>query len=49
MEKRHSLKVIAARGAKQGRFLMLKYMLDTNNTREFERVPGIRLSDWTIQ
>lgn len=27
---------------------MLKYMLDTNNTREFERVPGIRLSDWTI-
>jgi antitoxin VapB len=39
----------SSQGAKQGRFLMLKYMLDTNNTREFERVPGMRLSDWTIQ
>ena len=24
-------------------------ILVTNNTREFERIPGIRLSDWTIQ
>jgi tRNA(fMet)-specific endonuclease VapC len=34
---------------------MLKFMLDTrglilfsNNTREFARVPGLRIEDWTV-
>jgi tRNA(fMet)-specific endonuclease VapC len=35
--------MIAAHARSQGLILV------TNNTREFERIPGIRLSDWTIQ
>lgn len=35
--------IIAAHARSQGLILV------TNNTREFERIPGIRLSDWTIQ
>lgn len=35
--------MVAAHARSQGLILV------TNNTREIERVPGIRLSDWTIQ
>ena len=35
--------MVASHARSQGLILV------TNNTREFERVPGIRLSDWTIQ